>query len=337
MEKSDKGISTIRVAWQVCVPEQNGGIEPTMVGGKSAARLKGMTDVVYDTVPMPDNIDFLIRRTKTWHRIQKKPNVEKKIAILYWNHPPGKQNVGASYLNLFRSIANILPAMKKNGYKIEGGLPTEKDKVVGLEPIPGAILKRPRIDVLLQTSGLYRDSFPQVIKLLDRAVRMAGSLKDVENFVAIHNEKIKKALLKKGYSKDDANELCQARVFGPMPGAYVHALQELIPASGVWETDEEIADVWIHHYSYAYGDKLWGKSLKSAYKSNLKDVKVTMHSVSSNVYYMLDNDDMFAFLGGLSLAVKSQTGVYPDVMVANLQDRKDVKLDDLAKAIGKAL
>jgi len=212
-----------------------------------------------------------------------------------------------------------------------------KDKVVGIKPIPGAILNRPRIDVLLQTSGLYRDAFPGVIKLLDRAVRMAGSLKDVENFVAIHNEKIKKALLKKGYNSDAAAELSQARVFGPMPGAYVHALQELIPSSGAWETDEEIADVWIHHYSYAYGDKLWGKPLKSAYKNNLKDVKITMHSRSSNVYYMLDNDDMFAFLGGLSLAVKSQTGEYPDVMVANLQYGKNVKLEDLAKSIGKAL
>jgi len=126
-KKSDKGISPIRVAWQVCVPEQNGGIEPTMVGGKSAARLKGMTDVVYDTVPMPDNIDFLIRRIKAWHKLQVKPNVEKKIAIIYWNHPPGKQNIGASYLNLFRSISKILPAMKKDGYKMEGRLPTEEE------------------------------------------------------------------------------------------------------------------------------------------------------------------------------------------------------------------
>ncbi len=124
--KSDRGISPIRVAWQVSVPEQNGGIEPTMVGGKSAARLKGMTDVVYDTIPLPENIDFLIRRIKAWHNLKEKPNGEKKIAMLYWNHPPGKQNVGASYLNLFRSISTILPAMKNDGYKIEGPLPTEE-------------------------------------------------------------------------------------------------------------------------------------------------------------------------------------------------------------------
>ena len=82
-----------------------------------------MTDVVYDTIPMPENIDFLIRRIKAWRNIQIKPNGDKKIAVLYWNHPPGKQNVGASYLNLFRSLKTIIPAMKKSGYGIEGPYP----------------------------------------------------------------------------------------------------------------------------------------------------------------------------------------------------------------------
>jgi cobaltochelatase CobN len=52
---------------------------------------------------------------------------------------------------------------------------------------------------------------------------------------------------------------------------------------------------------------------------------------------MLDNDDMFAFLGGLSLAVKSQTGQYPETVVANMQDGKTVSVEDLSRAIGKSL
>ena len=96
--------------------------------------------------------------------------------------------------------------------------------------------------------------------------------------------------------------------------------------------------MFIHHYSYAYGNTEWDRPLKSAYKHNLKDVKITMHTRSSNLYNMLlDNDDMFAFPGGLSLAVKSQTGTYPKTVVANLQDGKSVKLEALASAIGKAL
>ena len=166
---------------------------------------------------------------------------------------------------------------------------------------------------------------------------MAGALNDVENFIASNSQKIESSLLEKGYSAPEAKNLSRARVFAPMPGAYSHALQELIPNSGVWEDDAEIADVFIHHYSYAYGDNLWGKPLKSAYLGNLKDVKVTVHTRSSNLYNLLDNDDMFAFLGGLSLAVKSQTGQYPETLVANMQNGRDVRLEDLPKAIGRAL
>jgi cobaltochelatase CobN len=213
----------------------------------------------------------------------------------------------------------------------------KKDRVVDLKPIPGRILKRPRIDVLLQASGLYRDTFSQVIKWLDRAVRLAGSLRDVENFVALHSARIAHALQKKGYGPAEARELSQVRVFAPKPGAYGNGVQDLIPDSGTWEDDREIADVWIQQAAFAYGDKFWGKPLKSAYKYNLKDIKITMHSRSSNLVYMLDNDDMFGFLGGLSLAVKSQAGKFPEVQIANNQKAREVTQDDLNKSIGKAL
>ncbi|MBW1947843.1 MAG: cobaltochelatase subunit CobN, partial [Deltaproteobacteria bacterium] len=255
--------------------------------------------------------------------MDKHSSYPDKMGIILWSTEL-QRNEGVSESAIL-NLLGITPVWDK------------KDKVVDLKPIPGAILKRPRIDVLIQSSGLYRDCYAQVIKLLDRAVRLAGSMKDVENFVAVNNEKIEQALIEKGYNNDDARELSRARVFAPMPGAYSHALQDLIPNSGIWENDQEIADVFIHHYSFAYGDKIWGKALKSAYKSNLKDVKITMHTSSSNLYYMLDNDDMFAFLGGLSLAVKSQTGEYPDAMVSNIKNGKDIILEDLPKAIGKAL
>ncbi len=255
--------------------------------------------------------------------MEKHGNYPDKLGIILWSTEL-QRNEGVAVATVL-NLLGITPVWDR------------KDQVVDIKPIPGVVLKRPRIDVLIQTSGLFRDSFPQLMKLMDRAVHMAGSLKDVENFVAVNSRKIEQTLLKKGYSENDAKELSQARVFGPMPGAYSHALQELIPNSGVWEDDQEIADVFIHHYSFAYGNKIWGRSLKSAYKSNLKDVKLTMHTRSSNLYNMLDNDDMFAFLGGLSLAVKSQTGEYPDTLVANMKDGKNVNLEDLPKAIGKAL
>lgn len=247
----------------------------------------------------------------------------EKMGLIFWSTEL-QRNEGASVAAVLH-LLGIAPVWDK------------KDHVVDLVPIPGTVLGRPRIDVLVQASGLFRDSYAKTIKLMDRAVLMASSLKDVENFIAVHNRKIEAALVKNGYSGEEAQNLSRARVFAPMPGAYSHALQELIPNSGVWESDKEIADVFIHHYSYAYGNNIWGKALKSGYTSNLEDVKLTMHTRSSNVYNMLDNDDMFAFLGGLSLAVKHQTGSFPETVVANMKNGKSVKMEDLPKAIGKSL
>lgn len=254
---------------------------------------------------------------------QKHDTYPDKLGIILWSTEL-QRNEGASIAAIFH-LLGVTPVWDK------------KDQVIDLKVVPGALLRRPRIDVLIQMSGLFRDSYSKLIELLDKAVLMAGSIKDVENFIAINNNKIELALLEKGYSKNDACQYSKLRIFGPMPGAYVHALQELIPNSGVWEDEKEIADVFIHHGSFAYGKTIWGKPLKSAYKNNLKAVKITMHTRSSNLYYMLDNDDMFAFLGGLSLAVKSQANTYPDTIVANMQDGKTVTLENLPKSIGKAL
>lgn len=52
--------------------------------------------------------------------MQQKPNKEKRIAIIYYNHSPGKHNIGASYLNVFRSLEVILNNLRQRGYVIRG-------------------------------------------------------------------------------------------------------------------------------------------------------------------------------------------------------------------------
>ena len=52
----------------------------------------------------------------------------------------------------------------------------QTDKVVGVEPIPLAELGRPRIDAVLRISGLFRDTFPNVVELVERAVLAVAGL-----------------------------------------------------------------------------------------------------------------------------------------------------------------
>ncbi|MBE9503109.1 MAG: cobaltochelatase subunit CobN, partial [Proteobacteria bacterium] len=213
----------------------------------------------------------------------------------------------------------------------------ENNKVTGVEPIPGKILGRPRIDVHLQSSGLFRDNFPNLILLLDEAVRKAGQLKDVENFIAKHNQKIKEYLLNKGYGEEEAENLSKIRVFSAKPGSYGTKVEDIIPDSGLWESDEEIADVFINFVSFGYGKGVWGKPLKSIYKKNLEDVKITMLTRSSNLFGVLDVDGVYGSLGALSLAVKKVRGEYPDVLLSIQGNPDAAYIEDIERTIGEEL
>ncbi len=246
-----------------------------------------------------------------------------KIGIILWSCET-ERNEGANEATILH-LLGMKPVWDKN------------DRVTGVTPVSGAILKRPRIDVHIQASGLYRDSFPNVILLLDKAVRQASQLRDVENFIAKHSRVIENSLLEKGYSEKDAAGLSNIRIFSAKPGSYGTKIAEVIPNSGFWENDQEIADVFINQVSFAYGKDIWGKPLKTAYKKNLEDINITMHSRSSNLYMTMDNDDVFQYLGGLSLAVKKISGKYPDVLISRQQDRKISYIEGVEKTIGKEL
>jgi cobaltochelatase CobN len=281
----------------------------------------------FDPAKVPSKDAYIIGKKMAEEMVEKylrqKGEYPDKIGLVLWStelqRNEGTQVGTALYL------LGMKPLWDKN------------DKVIGVEPVPGAILKRPRIDIHIQASGLFRDSFPNVILLVDEAVRQASQLKDVENFIAGHNRKIKDYLLEKGYSKEDAESLSKIRVFSAMPGSYGTKIDDLIPASGLWEKDEEIADVFINMVSFGYGKGVWGKPLKSAYKKNLEDIKVTMHTRSSNLYMTMDNDDVFQYLGGLSLAVKRVSGEYPDVLISRQEDRRKLRIEDIEKTIGEEL
>jgi len=281
----------------------------------------------FDAAKVPSKDAYTLGKKQGEEMVEKylKENGEypDKIGLVLWSielqRNEGTQVGTALYL------MGMKPMWDKNG------------RVIGVEPIPGKVLGRPRIDVHLQSSGLFRDNFPNLILLLDEAVRKAGQLKDVENFIAKHNRKIKEYLLNKGYGEEEAENLSKIRVFSAKPGSYGTKMGDLIGASGFWESDEEIADVFINFVSFGYGKGVWGKPLKSVYKKNLEDVKITMHTRSSNLFGVLDTDGTYEYLGALSLAVKKVSGEYPDVLLS-IQGNPDAPyIEDIERTIGKEL
>ena len=108
--------------WHVAIGEAQGIIEATFVGGvtheisaETGAERSGYK-------PHDINIDLLTDRVVSWIDLRYTENVDKKISLIYYNYPPGKQNIGSSYLDSITSIYNLLYALKSEGYNV-GELP----------------------------------------------------------------------------------------------------------------------------------------------------------------------------------------------------------------------
>ncbi len=210
-------------------------------------------------------------------------------------------------------------------------------RIVGLKPVPGKLLKRPRIDVLINPSGLYRDLFPEKLKFLDKAVKVAMTQKDIENFLEEHSRLIRNELIKKGYSPSEADKLSKIRIYSEPPDSYGTGVSEMTGLSGIWERDDEIAEVYFKRVGYAFGEDTWGKESRDAFEANLHQVDNVVHSFSSNVYGAMDNDDVFQYAGGLTLAVRKVRGKAPETIIAFQRKPGEAEIQNLSRVLGTEL
>jgi cobaltochelatase CobN len=200
-----------------------------------------------------------------------------------------------------------------------------KGKVIDVKEISSESMNRPRIDVVIVVSGLYRDMFPEKIVLLYKAVRLAyeqNATTTCPNYVKENTDELAKALRDNDPSlnESDALNLALFRIFGCADGTYGPGLANAIAASNTWNNTDILAQLFIDRMGNAYGEDVWGESATDLFTRNLADVEVTMHSRSSNLYGALDNDDFFQYLGGLNLAVTyASGGNAPDSYITNLR------------------
>lgn len=123
-ERSDKW-------WHITIAETQGIIDATFIGGQASyiSNLTGARIVTY--IPYQRNVDLLSDRIDSWVDLKYTPNSEKLLSIIYYNYPPGKQNIGSSYLDTITSIYNILKTLKANGYDV-GELPSNVSELEDL-------------------------------------------------------------------------------------------------------------------------------------------------------------------------------------------------------------
>ncbi|HML26328.1 MAG TPA: cobaltochelatase subunit CobN, partial [Methanomethylovorans sp.] len=133
-------------------------------------------------------------------------------------------------------------------------------RITGFKVIPQEEMTHPRIDVLLTTSGLYRDTFPYQIELMDTAVRMVAQLNETNetNYVRWNSLAIEDAMLAGGYNESVAHNVSMSRVFSEATGTYGTGVTEAVEASNTWENSSEVADLYISRMSNVYGKDVWG-------------------------------------------------------------------------------
>ena len=210
-------------------------------------------------------------------------------------------------------------------------------RVSDLKLIPSAELGRPRIDVVVQTSGQLRDIAASRLFLINRAVEMAAAAKDdkFENQVAASVVEAERVLTEKGVSPKDAREMASFRVFGGANGMYGTGIQGMVKSGDRWESESEIADTYLNNMGAFYGDeKHWEVFQKFAFEAALNSTDVVVQPRQSNTWGALSLDHVYEFMGGMNLAVRNVTGKDPDAYLSDYRNRNNMKMQELKEAVG---
>ncbi|WP_425260648.1 cobaltochelatase subunit CobN [Rubrivivax sp. RP6-9] len=205
-------------------------------------------------------------------------------------------------------------------------------RVTGVRLVPRAQLGRPRVDVVLSATGLYRDHFPNVMRQLARAAQLAADAQEDDNTVAANSRRIAQQLQARGLDAGAAQQAAATRIFSSASGSYGSGLDQAALATDTWKTqaegDRKLAALYLSRMQYAYGpdEAQWGSGPPAAaggvnlYAEHLRGTQGAVLARSSHLYGMLTTDDPFQYLGGIGLAVRQLDGQAPALYISNLRD-----------------
>ncbi|MEO0970606.1 MAG: cobaltochelatase subunit CobN, partial [Cyanobacteria bacterium J06639_18] len=185
-------------------------------------------------------------------------------------------------------------------------------RVVDFEILPLSVLGRPRVDVTLRISGFFRDAFPNLVDLFDKAVTAVAALDEPPhlNPLAAQVRQETAHWQKLGLTELEALTRSRYRIFGSKPGAYGAGLQGLIESQN-WTDDRDLARAYMNWSGYAYTGKSEGKSAPEAFEQRLGKMQIVLHNQDNREHDLLDSDDYYQFQGGLTAAVRTISGKHP--------------------------
>jgi magnesium chelatase subunit H len=236
----------------------------------------------------------------------------RSIALVLW----GADNIKSDGGPIAQALALLGARPRFDGY----------GRLCGAELIPLAELDRPRIDVVMTLSGIFRDLLPLQTRMLAEAAWLAAAADEApeRNYVRAH------ALDYAARMGCDL-ETAALRVFSNAEGAYGSNVNQLID-SGAWTDEDELADAFEKRKCFAYGRK--GAPVQSAklMQTMLADVELAYQNLESVELGVTTVDHYFDTLGGVGRAVKRARGTDTPVYIGD-QTRGDGKVRTLKEQV----
>jgi cobaltochelatase CobN len=209
-------------------------------------------------------------------------------------------------------------------------------RVVDFEILPLSVLGRPRVDVTLRVSGFFRDAFPNLIDLFDRATIAVAALDEPidQNPLAAKVQQETQAWLGEGVEVAVALQRASDRIFGSKPGAYGAGIQGLIESQN-WSGAEDLAAAYINWSSYAYRGYGEGRAAPESFRRRLGEMQIVLQNQDNREHDLLDSDDYYQFQGGLAAAVKMISGQQPQAYFGDNSVMANPQVRSLSEEIAK--
>lgn len=196
-----------------------------------------------------------------------------------------------------------------------------------LEVIPLSELKRPRIDVVINICGIFRDTFYNIVELLDKAFKLVAELDEPDdmNYVKANMNKM----------ASEYKEVAKFRIFGPPEGLYATGLTALIESS-TWRSESELVNAYVESMKFAYGENSRNVEAAKFFESLLSKVDLVAQVRDTTEYEITDLDHYYEFLGGLTKTVEEKSKKKPLTLIADTT-REAIKVEDASESTKRGI
>jgi cobaltochelatase CobN len=203
-----------------------------------------------------------------------------------------------------------------------------------LRVIPSSELGRPRVDVMITICGMFRDQFPHILEMLDKAFKMVSELppEEGENLVAKHTAELREKAAELGIDPG----LCHLRTFGPSESEYGTGALTFLVETSCWKDENDLAEAYISGMKHVYGKDVLTHEVQKCFEYHASNIQVVSQIRDFTDYEITDLDHYFEFTGGLSTAVKKISGKRPHMFISDTT-KEIIKTEDIKDAIERGV